>query len=55
MHYLRTSREDNLDGPTMNSVKQEQLQSVELVIKVVDHDQVGSNDPIGKVVLRKRV
>ncbi|CBY39039.1 unnamed protein product, partial [Oikopleura dioica] len=30
------------------------IQSVELVIKVVDHDQVGSNDPIGKVVLRKR-
>ena len=29
------------------------IQSVELVIKVVDHDQVGSNDPIGKVVLRK--
>ena len=54
MHYLRASREDNLDSPVMNSVKKEQLQSIELVIKVVDHDQVGSNDPIGKVVLRKR-
>ncbi|CAG5105390.1 Oidioi.mRNA.OKI2018_I69.chr1.g2089.t1.cds [Oikopleura dioica] len=55
----KTSVKKNTLTPYYNEsfafeVTQEQLQSVELVIKVVDHDQVGSNDPIGKVVLSKK-
>ena len=29
----------------------EQIQKVQVVITVLDYDQVGSNDPIGKVVV----
>lgn len=37
--------------PSSFEVPFEQIQKVSVVITVLDYDQVGSNDPIGKVIV----